>query len=103
MKTVTICGSMKFAEEMKSIAWDLETRAALNVLQCVYNEKNEPITEESLKNLTAAHLKKIDMCDTVYIADINGYIGEAVKREISYAREKGKEIIFHSSRGFVKS
>ena len=78
IKTITICGSMKFAENMKQIAW------------------KEPITDEAQKRLAAAHYRKIDMCDAVYIVDIDGYIGKAVANEILYAKEKGKELIFHS-------
>lgn len=96
MKTITICGSMKFAEKMKQIAWRLEIEKGFNVLQCVYNEQNEPITNEAQKRLVAAHYRKIDICDAVYIVDIDGYIGTSVAAEISYAKENGKEVIFHS-------
>lgn len=96
MKTITICGSMKFAEEMKQIAWRLEVEKGFNVLQCVYNEQNEPITDEAQKRLVAAHYRKIDICDAVYIVDIDGYIGTSVADEILYAKESGKEIIFYS-------
>ncbi|NLC88751.1 MAG: hypothetical protein GX681_01635, partial [Clostridiaceae bacterium] len=44
----------------------------------------------------SAHYRKIDICDAVYIVDIDGYIGESVADEILYAKENGKEIIFHS-------
>lgn len=87
---------MKFAEEMKQIAWELEAKKGLNVIQCVYNEQNEPITDNAQKRLAAAHYQKIDICDAVYIVDINGYIGTSVANEILYAKEKGKELIFHS-------
>lgn len=97
MKTITICGSMKFAEQMKQIAWKLEIEQGVNVLQCAYNECNESITDDALKRLTSAHYKKIDLCDAVYIVDIDGYIGSSVEQEISYAKENGKELIFHSS------
>lgn len=96
MKTITICGSMKFAEEMKQIAWRLEVEKGFNVLQCIYNEKNESITDEEQKHLVAAHYKKIDISDAIYIVDINGYIGKSVANEILYAKENGKELIFHS-------
>lgn len=97
MKTITLCGSMKFAGQMKQIAWQLETKQGFNVLQCAYNEQNEPITDDALKHLTSAHYKKIELCDAVYIVDIDGYIGTSVEQEIAYAKEKGKELIFHSS------
>lgn len=97
MKTVAMCGSMKFAEQMKQIAWKLETEQGVNVLQCVYNEQKEPVGEEALKRIKEAHYRRIDMSDAVYIVDIGGYIGNSVRQEISYAREKGKEVIFHSN------
>lgn len=97
MKTITICGSMKFAEQMKQIAWKLEIEQEVNVLQCVYNERDEPLTDDALKRLASAHYKKIDLSDAVYIVDIDGYIGASVEQEIAYAKEKGKELIFHSS------
>lgn len=96
MKTITICGSMKFAEKMKQIAWRLEVEKGFNVLQCIYNEQNDPITKEAQKHLATAHYRKIDICDAIYIVDIDGYIGSSVADEILYAKEKGKELIFHS-------
>lgn len=96
MKTIIICGSMKFAEEMKQIAWKLEAEEGFNVLQCIYNEQNEPINGDAEKRLVAAHYRKIDICDAVYIVDIDGYIGKSVANEILYAKKNGKELIFHS-------
>ena len=45
MKTVTICASMKFEKEMQRIAFLLETKHDLNVLQCVYNTDNLEISK----------------------------------------------------------
>ena len=36
MKTYTICGSMKFAEDMKKIAYDLEISKGYNILPVSY-------------------------------------------------------------------
>lgn len=44
MKTVTICGSMRFSNEMQRIAFDLETKHNMNVLQCIYNTDDRVIT-----------------------------------------------------------
>ncbi|MBQ9531295.1 MAG: hypothetical protein IJR70_04410 [Eubacterium sp.] len=96
MKTVTICGSMRFEEEMKKIAFILESKQGYNVLQCVYNTDNIEILPDDKRRLEAAHFKKIELSDSVYIVDIGGYIGEQVKKEIEYAKSIGKEIIYHS-------
>lgn len=102
MKTVTLCGSMRFAAEMKEIALQLELRHGLCVLQCAYNETGNPLSAADLEALEQAHLRKIDLSDGVYIVDPGGYIGESVQREIAYAAASGKEILYHSRFGTSK-
>lgn len=97
MKTVTMCGSMKFEKEMQAIALCLETNYGFNVLQCVYNPDRKELTPLGLEALKKAHFKKIDISDGIYVVDIDGYIGSSVREEISYAKEKGKQIILHTS------
>ena len=81
MKTVTLCGSMRFAREMQRIAFDLEVRHGFNVLQCVYD----------------AHLRKIELSDAVYVVDIGGYTGTSVRREVEYALALGKQVLYHTA------
>lgn len=96
MKTITICGSMRFANEMKKIAFELEAIKGCNVLQCIYNDAAREVTPVMKEHINAAHLEKIKMSDMIYVVDINGYIGESVKKEIEFAREHQKEIVFYS-------
>ena len=95
MKVVTISGSMRFAEQMKRIARKLETEQGICALQAVYNEDNVNESLDALERIFACHYKKIDISDAIYVVNIGGYIGEATKGEISYAKKKGKEIIYH--------
>ena len=97
MNTVTICGSMRFEQNMRDIAWILETQYGMNVLQCVYTPEAAVYNDRMLKNLEKAHYRKIELCDTIYVVDIDGYIGESTKREVEYARKLDKEVIFHSA------
>ena len=90
MKTVTICGSLRFAEEMKNIAFELEAVKGCNVLQ------NMEITAEMAENLRLAHLRKIDLSDIVYVLNIDGYIGNSVEQEIAYAQKCHKQIIYYN-------
>lgn len=96
MKTVTLCGSMRFKNEMQRIAFGLETRHNMNVLQCVYNVDNLDITPIEQASLENAHYRRIELSDAIYVVDIQGYIGNQVSKEIAFARRKGKEVIFHS-------
>lgn len=93
MKTCTICGSMRFAEEMKEISYTLEAQKGYNILQCVYCD-GKP-TNEELKRLEAAHYRKIDLSDAIYVVNIGGYIGDSVRKEIEYAEKSGKEVLYH--------
>lgn len=96
MKVVTVCGSMRFENEMKKISFLLETRCDMCVLQCVYNEDRSKLGEDEITALSLAHFKKIEIADAVYVVDLHGYIGEQVKKEIIFAKDLGKEVIYHS-------
>lgn len=95
MKTYTICGSMRFDKEMKKIAYELESCKGYNILQCVYNEENVVTSEEERLRLADAHYRKIDLSDGIYVVNIDGYIGESVKKEIEYAKAQGKEVLYY--------
>ncbi|MDE6845634.1 MAG: hypothetical protein K2J99_07700 [Lachnospiraceae bacterium] len=99
MKTVTICGSMKFRKEMQSIAFLLETKHNMNVLQCVYNVDDLDITPAEQTSLESAHFRRIELSDAIYVVDIQGYIGTQVSKEIEFAKSRGKGVIFHSEYG----
>lgn len=47
IKVVSLCGSMKFADDMINIATDLEKKYGWCVLQCVYNVGN--VNEQELR------------------------------------------------------
>lgn len=94
MKIVTLCGSMRFSKQMQEIASELEIKQGHCALMPVGDMLITP-SEKELENLAKAHFKKIDISDAVYIVNIGGYIGESVSRELRYAQEHNKEIIFH--------
>lgn len=94
MKTLTICGSMRFEKLMQQIACTLETEEGMNVLQCIYTSSGT-LSKEQLDRLVAAHYRKIDLSDGIYVVNPGGYIGESVQKEIAYAMSKGKEILYY--------
>lgn len=93
MKTYTICGSMRFEKEMQETAFLLETQKGYNVLQCTYGSGE--MKENEKQKISAAHYRKIDLSDGIYVLNIGGYIGKSVADEIAYAKKQGKEILFH--------
>jgi len=93
MKIITMCGSMRFIDEMKKIAWDLECNKGYCIIQLVYNDEDGEITTEGKERLATAHFRKIEISDAIYVVNIGGYIGDSVHAEIALAERLKKEII----------
>lgn len=95
IKVITICGSMRYAKEMMKIAEELELKNGYAVIQCVYNVNGLKYEGLDASILDKIHRKKIDISDAIYVVNIQGYIGNSTKKEIEYAINTGKEVIYH--------
>lgn len=94
LKVITICGSMRFSENIMKIAIELETEKGYCVLQPVYSCDDKVLSELELQNIVEAHYKKIDISDAIFVVNVGGYIGKSVAEEIEYAKSLNKEIIY---------
>ena len=99
MVVVTLCGSMRYQNEMIKIARNLEVTFGYCVLQCVYDFAGKNDTQKERDKIIRAHYKKIDLCDFIYVVNIDGFISESTQKEIDYAIKKGKEVYYHEDRG----
>ncbi|MFJ9389236.1 hypothetical protein ACIRON_10490 [Nocardioides sp. NPDC101246] len=88
---VCICGSVRFAGEMRAANRDLTLAGAIVVAP---GEADVQITEEQKTALGDLHLRKIDLADRVLVVNPGGYLGESTRREIAYARATGKPVSF---------
>ncbi|MBQ8641626.1 MAG: hypothetical protein IJ480_05355 [Clostridia bacterium] len=93
-KIVTICGSMKFLDKMQETAEKLELEQGYAVIGIIPHVLDRALTKQEKARLGELHRIKIDLSDAVYVVNVGGYMGESVKKEIQYAREKGKEVLF---------
>jgi hypothetical protein len=96
---VCICGSTRFADDMRAANRDLTFAGVIVVAPGVFpraeeHEADEFITDEQKAALGALHLRKIDLADRVLVVNPGGYVGESTRREIAYARATGKPISF---------
>jgi hypothetical protein len=95
MKIVTICGSLKFKDDI--IYWseklELEGNCVLGIIYPTRADKDAYAPAEHAM-LDAAHKKKIDLSDAIFVVNRGGYIGGGTKGEIEYARAHGKEVLF---------
>jgi len=97
IKVITICGSMRYSKEMMKISEELELKKGYAVIQCVYNVdglKHEGVDASILDKI---HRKKIDISDAIYVVNIDGYIGNSTKKEIEYAINNDKEVMYHET------
>lgn len=93
-KIVTICGSLRFINKIQEIAEFLELEKGWIVFAPIPHTLDKALTDQDKQLLGDIHKAKIDLSDAIFIVNIDGYLGEAVKKEIAYAKEKGKEIFF---------
>ncbi len=100
-KIVCICGSTRFLDDMAIAAWEMEKRGILvvgpHLLPASYPgvKPSHQAEEEGVRLiLDELHLRKIDLCDEVFVVNPGGYYGDSTKNELRYARSKGKPIRF---------
>ena len=94
MKVITVCGSLRFEEIIKKYTEKLELEGNC-ILSVIYPTKNKgEYTDDEVHNLEMGHYKKIELSDAIFVINKNGYIGEAVTKEIEYAKKCNKEIMY---------
>ena len=95
MKVITMCGSLKFKDDMMYWAEKLALEGNC-VLSVIYPTKadKDAYTPAEHDLLDIEHKKKIDLSDAIFVVNKNGYIGSSTRSEIEYAKAHGKEILF---------
>ena len=88
MKIITVCGSMKFINEMMDIAEKLELEG--NCLLMPLFNSNRPnkdsYTEEEGKILDQMHKERIKLADAIIVVNKDNYIGSSTSKEIEFVK-----------------
>ncbi|WP_162274449.1 DUF4440 domain-containing protein [Tessaracoccus flavus] len=88
-KVVCLCGSLRFQRLFDSERKRLTARGIIVLAP-------EPVDEEPTASMRATlgelHLRRIDLADEVRVVSEGGYIGDATRREILYARATNKVV-----------
>lgn len=97
MKIITVCGSLKFIDEMIEITEKMELQGNC-MLAPIYptNPDKDAYTDEEAEILDKMHKEKIRLSDAILVVNVNGYIGVSTKSEIEYAKSLNKEIIYYT-------
>lgn len=97
MKIITVCGSLKFKEEMMKISEEMELQGNC-VITPIYptNPDKDAYTDEQVIVLDKMHKEKIKLSDAILVVNVDGYIGSSTRSEIEFAKELNKEIIYYT-------
>ncbi len=82
MKTITLCGSLKFQKEMMIVAEELALDGNCILTPTYPVMKNIEITEEQFEKLKEVHFKRIELSDAILVVNVNNYIGNSTNLEI---------------------
>lgn len=102
---ICLCGSTRFHRTFaeRNFFHTLAGKIVLSI-GCDTKSDNENfvhMTPDKLAGVKARldelHLRKIDLADGVEILNVGGYIGESTRREMEYARARGKPVSFLES------
>lgn len=95
MKIVTVCGSLKYQNEMMEISERMAKQGNC-MLTPVYPTGKYGCNDEEKKLLGEAHFERIKLSDSILVVNVENYIGESTNKEIEYAKSLGKEIIYYT-------
>lgn len=104
-KIICICGSSRFVDIAAVAAWNFEKQGAIALSMCLLpewygretgkTEHHHYAEQENVAEiLDELHLRKIDLADSVFIVNKDGYIGDRTRKEIEYAQSLGKPITY---------
>ena len=100
-KVITLCGSTRFKDEFYKVQKDLTLKGNIVISVGLFGHSGDSEVWENMDEGTLTktkemlddmHKRKIDMCDEIFVINVNGYIGESTKSEIEYANKTGKKV-----------
>lgn len=90
-EVVTICGSMRFFNDMLKVASELTNQGKIVLAPFTVVAEKEQGSKPKVA-LDELHFKKIDMSDSVIVVTRDGYIGASTQREIEYSISLSKQV-----------
>ena len=97
---VTLCGSTKFKDEFVEVQKELTLLGKIVISVGLFGHSgDDEVWEDGMKEmLDDMHKRKIDMADSVFVINKDGYIGESTRSEIDYAVNQGKQVHYLESK-----
>ncbi|ALS37857.1 hypothetical protein ABID30_000475 [Enterococcus rotai] len=97
MNVITVCGSLKFKDEMMTLGLQMELAGHVILLPIFpINKTKEEFSEKELAILSNMHKEKIKLSDAILVIDIDSYIGNSTRNEIEFAHSLKKEVLYYT-------
>jgi hypothetical protein len=87
-RTVTICGTMRFYQQMLFVAEKLTMQGFIVHMPFA---GHDGILDT---NLEAMHYAKIELSDCIYVVNTGGHVSMSTRNEILYATAKHKQVYY---------
>ena len=107
---ITLCGSTRFKDAFYEVQKQL-TLAGNIVISVglfghsgdeeVWDGMDEGTLSKTKEMLDDMHKRKIDMADSIYVINVDGYIGESTKSEMQYSFKTADDSGRDTSRNFL--
>jgi hypothetical protein len=91
---ICLCGPAKFTEEYKAALIRLAMAGHTVIGTPDLSGVLDPRSAVAMDAVRAAHLRLIDLADSLYIINVGGYVGSDTRQEITYARMHRKTITY---------
>lgn len=93
---VCLCGSTRFYKtfDEQNFRLTLDGKIVLSIGCNTKSDEGLKLTEDDKVRLDELHKRKIDLCDSVLVLNVDGYIGDSTKSEIAYAEKNGKPVSY---------
>lgn len=96
-KKITLCGSTKFKKDFKLVNMWLSLNGILVYsLPCFSQSDGHIFSNKEINALEVVQYNKIDSSMGLFVIDVDGYIGEGTKKEIEFAKDRGKYVHYLS-------
>ena len=93
-KVVVLSGSIRFWDKIQELHEKLELENGYVVIGITPHVMPRDFTPEEEDLLDELHREKIKLADAIYVVDVDGYIGNSTRKEIEFAKQLGKEVIY---------
>lgn len=107
-KIIFVCGSKKFKDKIEDTCKAFTAAGHIVLSQNLYedevtdSEVNNLTAEEVMENIKNLSLRKVELCNYLYVVNTDGYIGKGTQIKIDYAKQIETVVILYEVNDFTK-